>query len=269
MKVRLLLPSALALAPCISSAATIAYGVTGIYDENILEPQSVDTNASGNSLASTAPNDVLGFSTRVAAAFSANAGGVINFEGPSTTASDGHTALGITYGGGKTLEITSSTTEDDVIFANDFTSLGAISGTKGLISGDPADTAWRMSFSPIMGGMPGEIITSAGFTVLSRLDNAQELTVHWFINGDTQIADAAFTDAEEIAAGINADDTFFSYTAPEGSAITGFRFTFGGSQSDKRLGIDDLGFITSAIPEPSAPLLGLLGAATLSLRRRR
>ena len=268
MKARFFLP--FALAPCISSAATIAYGVTGIYDENTIEAASVDTNSSGNSLASTNPNDVLGFSSSVAAAFAANAGGVIDFDSQATQSGDDNTGLTVSYGGGKTLEITSSTTNaNNRIFASDFTSLGAISGTNGLISSNSNDTAWRMTFDSITGGIPGEIVTSAGFTVLSRNSNAQDLTVQWFIDGETDLANAAFTDVESIAAGANNDDTFFAYTAPNGSAITSFRFTFGGTESDKRLGIDDLGFITNAIPEPSSALLTLLGTTAILLRRRR
>ena len=59
-------------------------------------------------------------------------------------------------------------------------------------------------------------------------------------------------------------DRFFGYTAPEGLAITQIVVSGGDN-----LIMDDFGFITSPIPEPSVALLGVAGAGLAAFRRRR
>ncbi|MGE9267125.1 MAG: PEP-CTERM sorting domain-containing protein [Verrucomicrobiales bacterium] len=242
-------------------AATIATGVVRNY-----ATAGVDTNSSGNGLASADPLDVAGFATNVGNAYDNDMGGVINFEDPITASdtSSGHTDLAVTYGGGKALNIISSGDSTNSIYTNAFSSLGSVSGSDGLLQVGGSNTAWRLTFDP----QAPEIITTAAFSLLSRNNTGQDVTVRWFIDGETDPLNAAFTTTESIASGVNVDNTFFAYEAPDGSAITSFRIEFLGTQGDRRLGIDDLAFITEPIPEPSALLLlGL--AAPAVLRRKR
>ena len=65
-----------------------------------------------------------------------------------------------------------------------------------------------------------------------------------------------------------AADTFFGCTAPNGFAITSILFNPASDTLDSRPVIDDFGFITSVVPEPSIALLGC-GAFLIALARRR
>lgn len=244
----------------VSTHAAISVGVVGVYDE-ATTTNSVDRNASGNSLASGNPNDIAGFTDLVATAFANNTGGVIHFDGGT---GNNQNQLDVTYGGGKTFAITTNGNNSNNNFnIGPFSSMSEISGANGLLPSSTATNIFRFTFGTIS---TGETISSAGFTLLSRDSFAQGVLVEWFLNGSTTVVAASQPIAMAGAQGT--DDTFFSYTAPEGSRISSFRISYdtgGAYGSDERLAIDDLSFIT--IPEPSSILL--LGVASASLLGRR
>lgn len=251
--------------PAASNAAT-ALGVVQTYDGTPAGPAL--NNAPGNAQSASA------FTTAVAGAFTGNTGGVINF---GTSASADAQQLNITYGGAKTFSVTSTLgfgsgatgTSQLIDIRANLTTITPISGTTALLPNQQNGIqSWTFNFSGITGGAIGEAITTTGFTLLSRSGTSQDATVEWFLNGSATAA-ASQTDTFDNSNG--GDNTFFSYTAPAGSAITGFRITYLGATgtNDRRLGIDDLGFITGVIPEPSSMMLLGLGALSCLSRRRR
>jgi hypothetical protein len=255
----------------ISQAAVANLTTVATYDA--AGGSTVHTNSSGNLLSSVALNDVAGFTTAVAAAHTAGNGGVIDFAASSTNT---NAELKVTYATVKKFDISSTIggatgVSQSIDIRNNPDSLSPTSGTALLMptSGNsPRPTSWTLSFGQITGGLIGEVITTAGFTLVSRDGFSSDVIVNWFIDGSST---PQFIDPENIASGKGVDNTFFSYTAPTGSAITGFQIVFDPSAStaDRRLGIDDIGFITGVIPEPGAALLSGIAAAFGVLRRRR
>ncbi|WP_198141285.1 PEP-CTERM sorting domain-containing protein [Verrucomicrobium spinosum] len=272
-------------------SAAVTLSVSSTYDENTRAANTIDGEAPGNSIA-------LGtFKTAVGAAHAAGTGGVINFDMPNgsnadakgnsdTNNSGSKTLISVGYGGTKSFAINTSLAYDMHVF----TSLAAVSGNSGasgtskgiaIASGMPDNSAvassWTLNFGEITGGLPGEAITSMGFVLLSRdfagTTGDLPVTVEWFLNGGTT-ASYSVTDQvkdEKWVDGVTTgDDTFFSYSAPVGSYISGFKMTYGGTiDTDRRLGIDDIGFTTSVVPEPSRALLVAVAMTGLMLRRRR
>lgn len=261
---------AILLVSSFSQAAT-SLSVVATYD--VSGASTVHTNSSGNALSSTALNDVAGFKSAVATAHGTNTGGVIDF---GSTAATNAGDLNITYGGGKKFTVTSqvggaSGVGQSIDVRSNLGTLSPISGTTALLitSGNaPRPTSWSLSFGAITLGSPGEAITTAAFTLLSRDGFASDVTVNWFINGSST---PILNDSENIAIGAGVDNTFFSYTAPAGSAVTGFQVVFGSdsTDNDRRLGIDDIGFITGIVPEPGAAMLAGLASLAGLVRRRR
>jgi len=267
----------LGLATLPYSAEAVTLAVSGVYNENVFATNTIDSQAPGNAMSSGS------FSTAVASAFTSNTGGVITFDRPNggNSDDDGNPAsetMIISYGSGKSFNVTSSAAYD----LHNFSSLTAISGFdnspdpnngnspdlthKGFALSNAAQYNWTLNFGAITGGSLGEAITTAGFTLLSRNGISQNVTIDWFINGSLT---PSATQTDSIAINAAADDTFFSYAAPTGSYISGVRVTLGGTSGDLRLGMDDLGFITSIVPEPSRALLVCMALGACLLRRRR
>lgn len=270
------------LANLTHDAQAVTLTVSQVYDENVYATNSIDSQAPNNAMSSG------DFAPLVSTAYTAGTGGVINFDRPNGGNNDDDNnpsseAMVISYGTGKSFNITSSANYD----IHNFSSLTAISGYDNSIDTAPnPDTAdlthkgialtannvynWTLSFGAITGGSSGEAITTVGFTLLSRDSIQQNVTIDWFLNG-ALISSA--TQNDHITTGKTVDDTFFSYVAPTGSYISAFKITFGAPNptptGDLRLGIDDLGFITSIVPEPSRALLMSMALTGCLLRRRR
>lgn len=255
--------STLVLLAALPGAEAATFTTVGVYDSTT-QTNAVDTNASGNLLTSTLTNDVLGFSTAVANAFSLGFGGVVNFDLPNgadtSVTSDAAGIIASYASGAKSLTFSTSvlagTTASSTFNYATFTSLTPISGSRGAIPSVTGATEFTLGISG------AELVQTLGFTLLSR--GAQPVTVSWFLNGSST---PILSDTEAMGAGSGVDDTFFSYTAPTGSAITAVRVTFDGTVADRRHAIDDLGFIT--VPEPGVSALLLGSAVGLALRRRR
>ncbi|TLD70692.1 hypothetical protein FEM03_10285 [Phragmitibacter flavus] len=272
-----------------NTEAAVTLSVSGIYDENTRAANTIDAEAPGNSVTLAAHTAVVN------AAFNLGTGGVINFDQPNGVNADAKgnsdtnnagskTLINVNYGSGKSFAINTSLEFDMHVF----TSLAAISGnpgsggnSKGIAMagglGHDLKPGWSLAFGPISGGDPGEAITTMSFALLSRdftgARDPMQVTVEWFLNGS---ATPSFTQTDMIddtrytAGGATGDDTFFSYTAPIGTYISGFSTIYGGTvNTDRRLGIDDIGFTTSIVPEPSRALfMGMAFVGCLMSRRR-
>ena len=240
----------------------------------MIDEQVNQTNAINSDPGATLTN----YKTLIANTFAAGNGGVINFDLPNGSATNlnNQTSFTASYGVGnsKTLIVASATaggSANNQMNFSTFTSITPISGSsstdsKGALPTDSATTAWRLSFS----GLPsGEFIDSIGLTVLSRDSKAQTFRLDVYADGNITTPFTTVTRA--IGAGKATDDTFYSFNAPSGSAITSFRITYDTGNviaSDDRLGIDDLAFTT--VPEPGtwALFVSLLGCVLVPAARR-
>lgn len=244
-----------------SQAVTLA--VSGVYDENAVATNSIDSQALGNAMSSTI------FAGEVSAAYAAGNGGVINFDiatdDKNNPASE---AMIVNYGAGKSFNITSSSSYDIHVFGTLAAISGNSNGSRGMASASVNITDWTLNFGGVTGGSPGEAITTVGFTLLSRTGFSQGVIVNWFIDGSLTPYSAQ---TDHIADGGGVDDTFFSFVAPDDSYISGLQIILGGADgiNDRRLGIDDIGFTTSIVPELSRALLLLLGGIPLCMLRRK
>ncbi len=133
-----------------------------------------------------------------------------------------------------------------------------ISGT-GAFGFFPGD---QFSIGPVLHGVAGEHINEFGLTVLSQtVDLGTVSVVVDQSNGTTQ------TLQRHITASNGGEDTFYGFAAPPGVAIDGFTITT--SQTEQNgLFADDIGFATSALPEPTSLGLLVIGAILPLLSRR-
>lgn len=265
----------LAIIAAVVCSAALAHGATFL-STGIIDEQTNQTN----SIAADPGGTLAAYKATVAAAYANDTGGVVNFDLPNggTGNFNNQTSFTVGYGQSNTKEltVTSSTAGGSANGQMNFTTFstltpisGSSTDSKGAIPTDSSSTAWRLAFS----GLPtGEVIDSIGFTVLSRDSKAQTFRLEVFADGD--IATPFTTVNETILAGKGVDDTFYSFSAPSGSAITSFRITFDTGNvitADDRLGLDDLAFTTTtAVPEPGtwALLLSVVGCALLLTPRR-
>ena len=242
---------AISLATSIQSQAVVVT-TNGIYDP-----------ATGNNVdssATIAPNDVATFTTAVLAANGLGFGGVIHFDLGTNTAG---TTLEATYAGAaKTLNITTAPGFN----IQTITSATVLSGMAMVLPvADTTDDNATITFSSITNGLALEAVTQVGFTILSRAATGypQDITVTAFYsNGSSTVV------VSNIGNTIATDDTFYGFTAPTGFAITSILFNPANDTLDSRPVIDDFGFITSVVPEPSTAILGC-GAMLIVLARRK
>lgn len=231
----------------------VAVTTNGIYDA--AGGGNVDSSAT------ISPNDVATFTTLVAAANTAGFGGVIHFDLGANTAG---TTLEASYASAaKTLNISTAPgfNIQTISSATVLSGMGMVLPVTDSATDDNA----TMTFGSITNGLALEAVTQVGFTILSRAATGypQDITVTaFFSNGTNSVV------VSNIGNTVGTDDTFFGFTAPTGFAITSILFNPANDTLDSRPVIDDFGFITSVVPEPSTALLGC-GAVLMALVRRR
>jgi hypothetical protein len=212
----------------------------GIYDDPA-QANGIDFVALGSTL------DPAQFTSDVAAAFDRDFGGVYQCE-----------AIGnpfvVSYG------ITQTKFFSIVRGENTTLGVGASSSLGRSISGD---AIW-VSILPEMvflldgavTGIPDERVVEFGLTILSRsgfgFDNplGNVTATAQFSGGGTAIS------SRYISEGAGLGDTFFGFAAPDDQSLVSVTFA---STDRYSLPFDDIGFITTVVPEPSVGLLAACG----------
>ena len=239
--------------------AAVTYNTVGVYDEQVNQTNAVDRTASG---------DLNQFKLDVAAAFTLNRGGVINFDlpnGANANALNNGTAIEASYGAapGKVISITPNVLLNHTSFSSLTPISGVAGASRGIIPSVTNQNSLTLNVGTITGGEPGEALTQVGFTILSRNTTVTTTASVTFSGGGSTVTAIAFP------SGTGSNDTFVHFAAPTGESITSISLDFAGPSADSRLGVDDFGFITSPVPEPGSLAALAVGAGATLLRRRR
>jgi len=238
-------------------AAFASFISTGVYDENVVQPNTVDANATTLTVSQ--------ITTLIASAYPLGKGGVVDFAAGalSTNAIDAKYAPSAGAGTEtKTLSIGLSSGVS--LTTGPFAPISNATGSNVL----KAPNGGNITFTPgsIAGGATDERVTSFGFTLLTQnvLSSVTYTATVTFDDNTTAVASKVLS-RDTVNPTL---DNFWGFTAPTGRYITSVAFTTTAALSRDVTHIDDVGFVTSVVPEPaSLALLGLVGFA--GLRRRR
>ncbi|MDX2109658.1 MAG: hypothetical protein SFY80_05385 [Verrucomicrobiota bacterium] len=256
------------IAAASSHAAIIT--TTGVYDENIVVTNTVDSSLTAYTVAQ--------FSSDVATAFSNNRGGVIGFNGfstntviPSIEAPYGLNAtksLNITFNGGISHHIVLGLGSSAPISGQTSPSSSSTAFGQGPNSDGDANYDIDMQFASITGGEPLEVITGLGLTYLGRtngggLDNLDNVTITAFFSNST--SSSVTTNANNVGG-----ERFIGFQSPANTSIDRLLIDLP-ADIGRRVFIDDLAFITTAVPEPStyAAVFGFLAMVVALIVRRK
>jgi hypothetical protein len=252
-KTRTLIVSALAPAIVVAGGTLWASPTVGVYDENVVQANVVDFNASGNSLTAAQ------FTTNVASAFASDLGGVIN---GSVLGSD------YEYGAGMAKTLRLAFVDDTNVAIGAPTSplalpISEIGAFASSASGGFDFTS--IDFAEIINGLPFERVVEFGVTVLSSGQDFGTVRVTGRLaGGGTMIASRTITEPA------GQGDTFFGLTAPADSYFTGFSLRYFGTPTNPLQWFDDIGFRTDVVvPEPASGLLLLSALVCAGLGRKR
>lgn len=214
----------------------------GVYDEDIVNTNTVDFIAAGSHLTDDQ------FAARVSAAYDQDAGGVI----------DG-SVLASYY------EFGASKSKLLRFWATDGTNWGigsggpSISGTGSFASSSQGGYDYTaFSFGPVTSGgvTLDEQVTQFGITAVSRSsqygirDYGNVIVTGRLASGETVSASRRISEVQ------GAGDTFYGFSAGAGDYFTGFEIAYDGPVStaiDTRLWFDDIGFVTSAVESNQPP----------------
>ncbi|HEU5116416.1 MAG TPA: cadherin-like domain-containing protein, partial [Isosphaeraceae bacterium] len=214
-----------------------AIPTVGVYDENVVNKNTVDFNATGSTITSGK------FADYVASQYSYDYAGVINgavLGGYYSYGADHDKVLDVRAVGGTNWGI------------------GAGYGISG--SGAFASTlegGYNFTSLSLTPESSGERVTAVGVTVLSisnqygTRDYGNVTVTATLASGDTLSASRHINEAT------GQGDTFYGFTAPEGDSITGFSLRYDGAVSgtpDTRLWFDDIGFVTQPISTNQPPV---------------
>ncbi len=236
-------------------AATLVATISGIAAAEWVAVADYDATTNANavdvSATTTGTGQEIGlsdFTTLVAAAHASGNGGVIDFD----TFATGTTTLDADYlyasfdSGNKSITIGGTGNS----FATSIPFVGggrtAISGT-GMLGNNAYAGGADLAFSDLA---EGEYVTAVGLTLLSRGSGvvgatASDYTVTAYFGDSTS---ASQVSTLEVAQGT--DDTFYGFIAPTGTYIT--NVTVRKTSGTYHAAIDDLGFVTSVVPEPAS-----------------
>jgi hypothetical protein len=214
-----------------------------------------------DSSATVAPNDLATFSNAVYSAFADNLGGDFDFPTTFTSA----TVFQGTYGANGTKRLTITANRTMQVFSPPAGSFWTVSGNPNgygiTTSTDQAD--YNLAIGPISDAgtltpLSTDKVVKLGFVVCSRTHATYPLDVK---------ATVSYTDGttESVTSTISPprtfDDTFYGFTAPNGEGITNLLLaSFGVGTTttvSTRIGIDDLGFVTTSEAPPPPVIYGL------------
>ncbi|MEL6107791.1 MAG: hypothetical protein AAFU85_17335 [Planctomycetota bacterium] len=240
-----------------SRSGAADFVVVGVYDENDVQTNSVNTSATSLTVGQMTGD--------VAGAFASGTGGVIDFDS-GTLEREGQILA--RFGGGARA----------VTFENSFDdwgigSLGAgplagpISGARVLFDGAGSGTPFMNSIeigqvTDSNGNPLNEGVSAFGMTIIDLFANSNdiEFTIT-FSDNSTELLN------HTIPSGSNVNDTFFGFEAASGTHITRIDYT-----ATRNLASDDWAFLTSsvtAIPEPGFGIACLLLTAGIYAGRQR
>lgn len=245
---------------------SISFNVTGIYDENLNQVNTVEAVAgSGMGLIANVPAAAAAFETWkqvFADAYATDRGGVVTFDSFDMSVTTDTPQLVISYGSGSILTINKAAPSGNAGTNGNFY-FEAHNALGTPISAGAYNTFLRSRGQGSNDGGQGYAFSipldAVAFTVLSRTGERNIVaTVTYTDNTTDQITD-------HIASGAGVDDTFFAFQAPLGKGITKLEIT-AGTDGNSFFAIDDLAFV---IPEPSVTGFALLSAFGLLARRKR
>lgn len=260
MSYRLVIAAGLFLAAIRASHAAGPVNAVRTYDENVIQTNTVDVNAT--------PLTVAQMTANVAAAFDSGRGGVIDFDNGSFT--DARSIDARFAAGAKSLRLTNSAHDWQIGVLGSSSLSGAISGPNVIFNGAPTPfpTPFLNSIvfgdvtDPISGALLPERVTSFGFTIIDSNFNNSSNKIHvdvTFSNGGTTSTNYI------IPLAFQTQDTFFGWSAPLGAYITNISFTANNNTAG-----EDWAFITSPVPEPTTASaligMGLIGVLLTRLR---
>ena len=212
---------------------------------NVVDPNGY-TQIQGTSSGTAHQTDQTAFSTNVATAYSANMGGVVNFDvaGDALTSAP---AIVANYGGSKSLSI--AVTGSSALAVSPLNPPSGTSGTTNCISAPNAGTNLgdiTFTMGAITNGVANEKVTTFAFTYLAQT----------ILNGLSVTVTATFSDltTSTVMQTVNrnlanppTNDVFFGFVAPAGKSILSVAVTSNTSRANTSY-IDDVGFITSVVP---------------------
>ncbi|MES2438047.1 MAG: hypothetical protein V4584_03225 [Verrucomicrobiota bacterium] len=244
-------------------ASRAALTAVGVYDENVTQTNTVDVQmplSGSTGVAGTVVTSAT-FATDVAAAFTTGNGGVGNFDSGTLTSGS---VIDIGFASGtKTLTLTDNLTQAYALGTSSAARI-SVSGA-GFLSKNGGTSNFGFNLSST-GFAVNEHVVGLALTVLSR--NGAGTPTLWTVTANyTDGVTAGSTSTAysmNTSTGAGIDDAFSGIYAPAGHWITGFTVTGNNAFSS----IDDIGFITAAVPEPSSALFGVLGLSVF-LRRRK
>lgn len=246
------------------SALTQAdFRTVGVYDPDD-EPHHNQVDQSGVYVSHTGnarPENVLDLATfqeLIGRAFAADAGGVVDGEGPDDNlGSDDIIIAHFGISGAKSVSI--SSTSANLAFGS-----GTSAGNRKPLSGDhrfakSGAANYAFTVGEVSGGKPGEVITFFAGALLERDDReTTPMVTATFSDGSTVTATA---DMNGDGDSPNDKDTFFGFRAPGGASIVSVDF-----QTDQFTNLDEIAFVTSSFitsPERALSPSPISGATDL------
>ena len=228
--------------------ATAAVSTVGVYDEDQFATNAVDVEAADNNIT------LASYTALVADAFANNTGGV--FQSNVVFEANSSMPLELTYGTSQANTL--SVAVNAQVGTNDGNSANGTSISSGPNSDRPADGGDNGTIGVNSGSgvtfNPDQLLGSFAITALLRSGGR---TVDFSVLlEDGTVVDYA---TENISTN---GDTFFAYQADAGNLIDSVTIS-----TNNFLRFDDLAF-TTAIPEPTSALAGVIGLGLLAGRRR-
>ena len=220
------------------------------------------------------------FKTKVADAYVNGMGGVFDFDNGSQAS--GVTSMVVDYGNTGSGTTKSLTINNDIpdgdpgtkgapYYSLPFDGSGRepISG-QSMLGRTTSDIDFIFNLTDISSSDLDEKVVAFGITVLSRTQpdypaGTTASVTAYFSGGGSVFASDTITYQEAT------DDTFFGFEAPDGQYLTYVRINLAGP-GDATTALDDLGFVTAAVPEPgtlSLLTLGLLALVPVARRSRK